>query len=104
MVTRDKIEEKNANVNASPCIHCDGNRIIFLIIFWGWKFAREHGDGEKSGKELENDHCLLESYSTMYARKFLNSNKTSFFKCKGKMYTWMSVACMCLYVTHITYG
>lgn len=68
----------------SHCVHCDENRIIFLIIFWGPKIAGKYGINEKYGKELENNYCLHKSYVTTYARKSHDFNVTSFSKCKGK--------------------
>ena len=87
---------------ASHCFHCDGNRIIFLRVVCGEKFARQHGINEKSGRQLKNNYCLHQSYSTTHAREPLNFNMTSFSKGKGEVFMSVSTEWVCL--TELAHG
>ena len=88
MVTWGKLEEKIADMNGIP-LYSLWWKLNYLPynILWP-KIIRQYGINEKSGKELGNNYCLHESFSTTYARKSLNFNMISF--SKGKMYTWRS--------------
>lgn len=85
MVTWGKLEEKIADMNGIPLysLWWKLNYLPYNILWL--KIIRQYGINEKSGKELGNNYCLHESYSTTYARKSLNFNMISF--SKGKMYT-----------------